>query len=363
MMYRKTYAEINTANITKNTKRFIKTHPEYKYFMGVVKADCYGHGLNKNTIDAIIAGGVNYLGVATLEEALEVRKINKKIPILILSKIDIETVNVAHKNGISVTIPNLIYTKKLLKLKNLKGLKVHLNIDTGMNRIGAKTAKDAETIVKLLTKSDIYLEGIYTHIYDVTNRQHTFAQYRKFEEITKNINLKKIKMVHCGATDATLLYPKRPYANGCRFGDVMYGIMEKPEKGYLDTYRLISKIIQVHTVKKGETVGYGGVFGAYKDELIALIPIGFADGLRRDSRDMFVYINNRKYPIVGNVCMDLTFIKADKYVKENDIVYIYRDRQHIYDWANFLKTAADWMICNISKRVPRVYVKEWKKAV
>ncbi|MBQ0045735.1 MAG: alanine racemase [Mycoplasma sp.] len=358
MIYRKTYAEINTANIIENIKRFKKSHQEYKYFIGVVKANCYGHGLCNETIKAMIAGGVNYFGVATLEEALEVRQIDKKVPILVLSKIELDAVKVACANKITLTIPNLAYTKQLLRLKNLKGLKVHLKIDTGMNRIGAKTSAEADEIVRLINNSNIILEGIFTHIFDVADKERTYKQYAKFEQITKNIDLKKIKMVHCGAGDATLLYKKRPYANGCRFGDIMYGIQEIPDNKYLDTYKLISKVIQVNKVKKGQTVGYGGLFSSKKDELIALVPIGFADGLRRDSRGMFVYINNKKYTIVGNVCMDMMFVKVDKNVKENDIVYIYKDRQHFYDWANFFKTAPDWMICNISKRVPRIYVKK-----
>lgn len=358
MMYRKTYAEINTANITKNIKKFIKLHADYKYYIAVVKANCYGHGLCNETIKAMMAGGINYFGVATLEEALEIRKIDKKIPILVLSKIELDAVKVAHDNNITLTISNLAYVKQILKIKNLKGLKVHVKIDTGMNRIGAKTSAEANKIVRLLNKSNLVLEGIFTHIFDVADKKRTFKQYKKFEEITKDIDLKKIKIVHCGAGDATLIYKKRPYANGCRFGDIMYGIQEIPDKLYLDTYKLISKVIQVNKVKKGQTVGYGGLFTARKDELVALVPIGFADGLRRDSRGMHVYINNKKYTIVGNVCMDMMFVKVDKTVKENDIVYIYKNRQHFYEWANFFKTAPDWMICNISKRVPRVYVKE-----
>lgn len=252
-MYRNTYIEVSLDNIESNVKKLIQKYNNYKYYFGVVKADCYGHNDIK-TVEAVIRGGCNYLAVATLEEALEIRKYIKEIPILCLGIIPLEYIEECIKNNITITISNLEYLEELVTKEN-NNLKVHIKINTGMNRLGAKRKEEFNKIYEIIKNSNLELEGIYTHIYNATNQEDTNKQFRKFEEITADIKLSEIPIVHICASDATMLYEKLPYTNGCRLGINMYGLMENTEIPLLSTFSLYSEVIQINTVEN-ETVGY-----------------------------------------------------------------------------------------------------------
>ncbi len=252
-MYRNTYIEVNLKNIESNVQELIKKYNNYKYYFGVVKADCYGHNDIK-TVRSIIKGGCNYLAVATLEEALEIRSNIKDIPILCLGIIPIEYIKECIKNNITITISNLEYLEKLISNENHR-LKVHIKINTGMNRLGTNNKEEFNKIYTIIKNSNLELEGIYTHIYNAVNKADTEKQFRKFEEITQDINLTEISIVHICASDATMLYEKLPYTNGCRLGINMYGLMENTKLQLLPTFSLYSQVIQINTVEN-ETVGY-----------------------------------------------------------------------------------------------------------
>lgn len=352
IMYRNTYVEINLKNIENNVKALINRYNNYKYYFGVVKADCYGHN-NIKTVEAIIKGGCNYLAVATLDEALEIRKFIKNIPILCLGIIPLEFINKCSENNITITISNIDYLKQLL-LKEYNNLKVHIKINTGMNRLGVNNTLEFNEMYKAIKDSNLILEGIYTHIYNTLNKENTLKQFKKFENITANINLNDIPIVHIGASDATITYLKLPYANGCRLGIAMYGLMDNKNITLSSTFSLYSEVIQINEVEN-ETVGYNGAYKAYGKEKIAVIPIGYADGIIRKNTGRNVYINDKPYKIVGNVCMDMLFVKVDDTVKVGDKVTIIKDISHIEEIAKHLDTISYEVICSISKRVPRIY--------
>lgn len=252
-MYRNTYIEVNLKNIESNVKEIIKKYNDYKYYFGVVKADCYGHN-DIETVNAIIKGGCNYLAVATLEEALEIRKQITDIPILCLGIIPLEYIDICEKNNITITISNLEYLEKLITNEN-KNLKVHIKVNTGMNRLGTNNKEEFNKIYEIINKSQLTLEGIYTHIFNAINQNDTNKQFNKFQKITEDIDLNEIPIVHICASDATMMYKKLPYTNGCRLGINMYGLMENTEIPLLPTFSLYSEVIQINTVEN-ETVGY-----------------------------------------------------------------------------------------------------------
>ena len=353
-LLRKTYAEINLKNVKENVNKIINKYKGYDYYFGVVKADCYGHGYKK-TVQAVINGGCNYLAVATLEEAIKIRAVYTKIPILCLGVIDEEFLKICEENNITITIGSLSYLKEL-KLKNYNKIKVHLKINTGMNRLGISNENELEEVVKILKDNNIEIEGIYTHIYNASNKKHYEEQIEKFKKITGKINIKKIKIVHISASEATMNYPKLDFANGCRLGIVMYGFYGPKDLNLKSTFVLKSKVIQINEVKKGETVGYNGTHTAEKDEKIAVVAIGYADGVIRKNKGRFVYIHDKKYEIIGNVCMDMMFVKVDDTVKVHDMVYVLKDNEHIEEVANYLETIPYEVICLIGKRVNRIYV-------
>lgn len=351
-MYRKTYVEINLKNIEKNVKKLIATYSDYKYYFGVVKADCYGHN-DISAVKSIISGGCNYLAVSSLEEAIEIRKHLKDIPILCLGIISIKYIDICIKNNITITISNIDYLKQLLSISH-NNLKVHIKLNTGMNRLGLKTKEDVNLAYELISNSDLILEGIFTHLYDSMNLEKSNSQYKKFEELTNQIDLSKIPIVHLNASDAFMQHNKKPYSNGCRLGIAMYGLMDSKNIELLPTFKLYSEVIQINDVSN-ETVGYGGNHKASLNEKIAIVPIGYADGIIRKNTGRNVFINNKPYNIVGNICMDMLFIKVDDTVKVSDKVVLINDIEHIKQIASHLDTITYEVICSIGKRVPRIY--------
>ena len=352
-MYRNTYAVVNLKNLKYNVKTLINKYNNYKYYFGVVKADCYGH-YDISTVKTIIDAGCNYLAVATLDEALIIREDMKDIPILCLGIIDVKYIPLCIKKNITVTISSLDYVEKIREENNK--LKVHIKVNTGMNRLGVNNKDEFNKICKMVKKKKYLLEGIYTHIYNPQDRNDTINQYKEFEKITEDINLTEIPIIHIGASEATENYPKKDYANGCRLGISMYGLIDCHDIKLKSTFSLNSEVIQINKVTDG-VVGYNGEYKINKEEYIAIIPIGYADGIIRKNTGRYVYINNKAYKIVGNICMDMLFVKVDKTVKVGDKVIIIKDNNHIKEIAKHLDTITYEVICSINKRVPRIYKK------
>ena len=349
-MYRNTYVEINLNNLKNNVSLLIDKYNNYDYYFAVIKADSYGHN-GTDTIKAIINGGCNYLAVATLDEAIEVRKTFKDIPILCLGIIDKKYIKECIKNNITITISSLDYLKNL-KLNN--NLKVHIKINTGMNRLGISTKEEFTMAYNYCKENNIILEGIYTHMYEPNDITIIDDQMKKFEEITSDIELKDIPIIHVSASEATENMIKKDYINGCRLGIAMYGLVDYKNINFMPTFKVISEVIQINEVSN-ETIGYNGIYKAKNKEKIAVVSIGYADGIIRKNTGRYVYINNKKYQIVGNICMDMLFVKVDNSVKVNDKVEIIKDINHIKEIAKYLDTIPYEVICSISKRVPRIY--------
>ncbi len=353
-MYRNTYVQIDLQNIKENVQKIIKKYSNYKYYFGVVKADCYGHD-DVKTVKAIIDGGCNYLCVATLEEALEIRKKIEDIPILCLGVILKDYIDICKTKNITVTIPSLEYVKKL-KNENIENLKVHIKINTGMNRLGIKESEELKEVYKILEKKKANIEGIYTHIYEANNKQKYDIQIEKFEELLENIPKERIPIIHTSASEAMSNYNKIDDVNGCRLGIIMYGFTENKELNLKSTFSLKSQIIQINNLKPGETVGYNGKYIAKENEKIAVVSIGYADGILRKNTGRTVFINEKEYKIVGNICMDMLFVKIDDTVKLYDTVEILKDIEHIESVAKYLDTIPYEVMCSIGKRVPRKYI-------
>lgn len=347
-MIRQTYEEINLKALESNVKSIINQSSEYKYHIGVVKANCYGLGLK--CIKSIIKGGANYLAVSSLEEALSIRKITKE-KILILEPINPKYISLAKENNITLTISSLEY------LNNVKDQEFtcHIKINTGMNRLGINSKEEFDEIYNIIMNSNITLEGIYTHIYKASDSKCTNNQFKKFEYITSDIDLNTIPIVHIPNSETIFNYKKKPYINGCRMGIIMYGFSNDIKLN--SVFSLISKVIEIKHIHSGDTVGYDGKYTATGDESIAVLPIGYADGILRHNSGRNVYINGKEYKIVGNICMDMLFVKVDDDVKVNDEAYIIKDNDHINQIASYLDTINYEVMCSISDRVVREYKK------
>ena len=144
--------------------------------------------------------------------------------------------------------------------------------------------------------------------------------------------------------------------NGSRLGIIMYGITDNKDLNLLSTFKLYSEIIQINKLNPGDILGYNGIYKCKKEELIGVIPIGYADGIIRKNTGRYVYINDKKYKIVGNICMDMLFIKIDKDVRLHDKVLLIKDNNHLNEISKYLKTIPYEIICSISKRIKRIYI-------
>jgi alanine racemase len=351
MNYRPTYIEVNLAALKHNIQKLVARYSSYAHHFAVVKADCYGHGAIPCTRAALEAG-CDYLCVATLDEALELRAEFAEAPILCLGIISPQFLNVCAENNITVTLSSLDYIRSMPKDLHLRA---HIKINTGMNRLGLSTREELNEALTILGNSNIESEGIYTHIYQADDREKTEAQHAKFEEITADCDLGQFKYVHVGASDATEFYGKLPYANACRLGISMYGLIDYPSVKFESTFRLVSEVIQINEVSDG-TLGYNGAYKIEGPERIAVIPIGYADGIIRKNSGRSVYINDKPYPIVGNICMDMLFVKVDDTIKVGDKVEVIRDIEHIKEIAKHLDTITYEVTCSVNKRVPRLHI-------
>ena len=379
-MYRKTYVEVNNKTLTNNVKEIILKYNDYKYYFGVVKANAYGHG--DYIVNDLIKGGINYLAVSSLEEAISIRKYNKEIPILCLEPISLEYIKDIFDNSITITIENKDYVKELINKKITKQLKVHLKLDTGMSRLGFTDKEELTESIKLLKENNnILLEGIYTHLATSgINDIYYDKQISKFEELTKDINLKEIPIVHIGRSMTLVNHSKLSFVNGVRLGICMYGFnnslseptgLRKIKRDRLlkrlnisqtiltnnlnlkTAFTLYTEVMSIRKIKQGSFVGYGAGYIAKEDTLIATLPIGYVDGMNKLMK--YVSINNKKYEIIGEICMDMTMVKIDDTVKLHDKVEIFGNNISIKEVSRRLNTNAYHILTGITTRVPRVY--------
>ena len=352
MNYRGTYLKINLRNIRNNVENIINTYSGYKYYIGVVKADSYGHDDIK-TVQAIIAGGCNYLAVATLNEALIIRKKIKDIPILCLGVINKKYLDVCAKNNIDITVSSLDYLKNI----NVNNLNIHIKLNTGMNRLGIKDKKEFIETYNLAIEKRNNVVGIYSHLYKATDSRVNMEQLDKFKDLISCIDYKNVPVIHLQSSEGIVNLKKYDFINACRMGIIMYGFSSNEKLKLNSTFSLYSEVIQINKLHKGDSLGYDGKYIADDDVKIAVVSIGYADGVIRQNSNRNVYINNKKYPIVGNICMDMLFVKVDNSVNVGDEVVILKDKEHILEVSKHMNTIPYEILCSISKRVPRVYIK------
>lgn len=355
-LYRQTWANINLSNLMFNIATLKKHNSKYKYYFGVVKANAYGHG-DLEISKALIKSGINYLAVSSLEEALPIRQVLKEIPIICLEPIAIDYIKEAAKNNITITVCDYEYAQELISRLENK-IKVHLKLDTGMNRLGIKTKADFMKTIKLLTNKNVDLEGLYTHMATATSdKQYYEEQIENFKVLVAGINLDQFKIIHLGNSAAFLNYDLEKYANGIRLGLCMYGINNTNQKICLKpVLSLYSKIIQINKQQKGDKIGYDNGYVCKKDEYIAVVPIGYADGILRENTGRTVLIKKQPYKIVGNICMDMLFIKVAKNIKVGDQVTFIGDQITVAMITKHLNGRNHAVLCALSDRVSKYYI-------
>lgn len=345
-MFRQTQLKINVDNYIKNANSF--SGYTGKNLMGIVKAD--GYGLGDWTMAQYLENtGVDFFAVSSLEEALRLRKHNIRSNILILGYVhNLEEVK---KNNLSVIIPTKLFIEE--HKENLKDVKVHIKLNTGLNRLGI-LPEELNDVLKELRKYDAKVEGVMTHYAKATDKEYTEKQYRLFENAVKESNY-VFKYIHTAATDAAL-YLKDTISNYVRIGIGLLGVayVESPFELH-PVVSLMAEVIECKKVKMGDGISYDHLHLSDGNGYYLTCAIGYADGIDFRYSGKEVYVNGQKGTIVGKVCMDLLIVKVDNPCKVGDQVELLGEHITIDQRAkevgiNYQKTVTD-----ISDRVTRQY--------
>ncbi|MEF3311982.1 alanine racemase [Paenibacillus sp. GYB004] len=374
LFYRETWAEVSLDAVARNTKLFRTRIAESCRLMAVVKANGYGHGAVE-TAKTALSAGAEALGVAILEEALELREAGLGCPILVLGSTPPAAIPLAVRHRIALTV----YTEESVRAVISAAEKangtavVHLKLDTGMSRLGVTSKTDALRLARLALSSDrVRLEGVFTHFADADNPDpaYTERQFRTFLDWTGYLSGHgiDIPVKHCCNSAATVRYPDM-HLNMVRVGVALYGL--PPVAGAEDDYplrqamQLKTRITDVRRLPAGQSVGYGRTFTAGREMTVATIPIGYADGWsRRLSNNGSALVGNVRVPIVGRVCMDQTILDVsalsnagigDEVVLFGGTPGVPERYIPIGEVADKLDTIHYEVVCMLGRRVPRVY--------
>ena len=367
--------EVNLDNIAKNVKQ-IKKQIKNTMLMAIIKADAYGHGAIEVS-KTCLYNGANYLGVAILEEAMILRQNNIKAPILILGA----TIYDKFKDVIKNDIEQTVYSFEMAKILSLEAQKqkktanIHIKIDTGMGRLGFLPNKETINIIKKINNLPyIKIVGIFSHFAESDKKDTNFTkqQIKKYKWVIDELKKHNIKnFIKHIANSGAILNLQESYFDMVRAGIIIYGIY--PSTNTFKNIKLLKAMslkTQVSFVKKvneKQSIGYGRTFFTKKESIIATVPVGYADGYSRLlSNKSSAIIKDTIVPIVGNICMDQIMLDVTN-VKDvcvgDEVVLIGKSKTKeikIEDLAKIQNTIEYEIICNISKRVPRMYIKDNK---
>ncbi|PUD04083.1 alanine racemase [Helicobacter pylori] len=377
MLKRASFVEVDTASLRHNFSAVKSIVPKDACVMAVVKANAYGAGAIKAS-EIFLQEGANYLGVAALDEALELRSHFPKTPILILGYSPNSNASMLIDNDLSAMVFSLEQAEVFsqMALKSQKRLKVHLKIDTGMHRLGLEpNFKSIEIIKKIRALKGLEIEGIFTHLSnaDAKIKTHAKNQMKAFNAFLEQLLDQKIEFQYrhaynsagilslCNGNENRLLNLYRP-------GIMLYGFYPSNEMKescptiLKNVISLKAQIVQIRSVKKGEFIGYGEHFYTNEETLVGVLALGYADGLARALGNRIqVAINNQLAPLIGKVCMDQCFVKLNNIqAKEGDEVILFGDKSakanDASEIAALLNTIAYETISTLSKRLERVYI-------
>ncbi|WP_101772761.1 alanine racemase [Peptostreptococcus faecalis] len=366
------WIEINLDNLEYNFKGIKKRLPEGTKICMVVKSNAYGHGAVE--LSRIYEEyGADYLAVARVKEALELRNNGIKLPILNLGYTSPIAVEESIKQNVSMTIFDYEFAKEISEKAKSLGMdaKVHIKLDTGMSRLGYVVSNDniediAQEIKKIGELENITVEGIYTHFAtaDAENKEFENLQMSRFSDVLGELEKLNIlpKYRHC-SNSAEILDEEERY-NMVRPGIIQYGVYPSDEvKHTIDLKPVMvfkAKVTNVKIVQPGTSISYGRTYFTTVVEKIATIAIGYTDGFLRGRKNPYVYIKGVKCPVVGRICMDQTMVRVpmDLDVNIDDDVTIFGDENvSVDDVAIECDTISHEVMCKIGRRVERIYIK------
>lgn len=371
---RRTWANINLDAIAYNYKTIKEHIGEEVKFLGVVKADAYGHGSIR--VGKLLQElGANYLAVSSIDEALELRVNDVTMPILILGHTPKEQVERLIKYNITQAVTckakAVEYSAEAVKCGG--NLKVHIKVDTGMSRLGYLCDNESfgtgvEGIVEACNMPGLDVEGIFTHFavadeFGEKNDEYTKHQFKLFTDVINAVEEKlgrKFAIRHCANTGATVRF-KETYLDMVRPGLLLYGYGEfAREWGLKPAMTLKTTISTIKIYPAGTAISYGGIYVTDKQTRIGVVPYGYADGFFRSlSNKCSLMTKQGLAPQRGKICMDMCMIDiTDKpLVDVGSEVEIFGENNSLDELAALAGTIPYELTCAVSKRVPRQYIR------
>lgn len=375
--YRPTWADISLDALYHNIDEVKKGLTPGTRILASVKANAYGHGVVEIS-RAVERYGVDYLGVAFLDEALQLRKEGIKLPILVLGFVAPKDLELAREYDVTIALyrEDQLQAAKSFQLENGKKLKVHVKIDTGMGRLGVLGYEEAISfIMRAMDVPALNVEGIFTHYSKADERDKTYTslQYERFHAIEKHVREQgwDIPIIHAANSAGGMDTPQWS-GDMVRLGIAMYGLYpsEEVSKEHIDLKPVLSlktKVVHVKEAPENWGISYGARYVTDHAERIGTLPIGYADGFSRMlSGKIEVLLKGQLVPVLGSICMDQCMISLDKLANYNieelldqEVVLIGQQGTNCITTeqiADKLGTINYELTCMIASRVPRRYI-------
>ena len=373
--YYRCVAKINLSAIEQNLYEIKKCLNPGVKLLAVIKADSYGHG--SVPVSKTIEDNIDYFGVTSIDEAIEVRLEGITKPVLALSYIPPRRFSDVIDQDITATIYD--YDDAVLlseeAAKKGKTAKIHIAVDTGMGRIGlTPDKKGADTAGEIAKLSNIYIEGVFSHYAcaDSADKSDSALQTALFDKFIDLLADRGINppIKHICNSAGTVEFRKQ--YDMCRVGVLLYGLypsdeVDKTKLSLVPAMEIVSHVVHVKTVPAGYKIGYGHIYEAPSERVIATVSIGYADGYSRSCTGQgYVLIKGKKAPVVGKVCMDQIMVDVsdieDVRVGERAVIMGVSNRSSITaeELGEMSNSFNYEVICNFTKRVARLYYKDGK---
>lgn len=363
----RTWAEIDWNALTHNYRALRSNLEPGCRFVGVVKANAYGHGAVP-VAKKLEELGAEYLAVACLDEAVELREAGVRAPILILGGTPGQFAGELLAHDITQTVFDLATAKEYAAAAQKAGkpLKIHIKADTGMGRLGFSGKSRVEEIKAACALPGLEPEGLFTHFSDADGSEaYTMGQFTDFLDLRDALAKEGMifKINHCAASAAMLHYPCT-HLDMVRPGIALYG--HYPDEGsvgldgpgLIPVMTLKTRVAAVRTLPAGSAVSYGRTKVLGRESRLAVLPIGYADGLHRGlSNRMEVAFPSGRAPVVGRICMDLCMVDVTDLpeIKPGDVAEVFGKTLCVEEKSDALGTISYECLTSVSRRVPRLY--------
>lgn len=370
------WLEIDLDQLKRNYEAISKAIHYKSGFLGVVKANAYGHGAVE-VAETLVEAGTSILGVSSISEALEIRRTLEKVDLLILGYVMKAQMEEAIENNFIVSLFSLKQAEYASKISKKMGctLRTHIKIDTGMNRVGIQYDEGVAEIKIIKTLPNLKIEGIFSHFATSDEKDSSFMmiQYARFKKVLDQLELEKIKIPcqHICNSGGVLSGKSELYMDLVRPGILLYGhypsddlVKSIPVKPVM-TFK--SRITHIKTLDHDSGISYGLTYTGKAGDKIATIPVGYGDGYPRDLSNLgHVLVQGKKMPIVGKICMDQLMIDVSSLPEvclEEEVILmggwpdsdIYISAEEI---GKSIGHTTYELMCMVARRVPRVYIKK-----